>query len=208
MISCSDFLINRFSTATFDFNSLLIDFKEILFYVRKSLKTPQPLFNYLMEIYLNKFDNLLANKIITNPERFLFGNAIIWNSFLSAFENDERVSLSYSREVISSLIMIENFSLQPQVKEDIAPNLSPETIAFILKNYHSDQNITKVHSSKFFKHYKIKKQPKTAVIPYNKVQPLTFSQYTVNYDDWCFIGKNEKCLQRYKFMANYIRKPE
>ena len=95
-VSKSEFLVNRFSTATFDLESLLIDFKEVLMKNKEEFnKYPQIISNYLYGKYINKFDSLIANKIIGNPERFIFQNSVIWNSFFQLLRTMQEFHLKY-----------------------------------------------------------------------------------------------------------------
>ncbi|KAH0786358.1 hypothetical protein GPJ56_009744 [Histomonas meleagridis] len=206
-------IINRLSTATFDFDTLLADFKQIIEDNKKAMKKYSPLVRrHLIDRYILKLDSLIANKLISNPKRFSFGNGVIWNSLLSAVENDERISLYYSKQVISCLVMAEGIAQTPSMKNYIAPDLNKKNVYYILRNFHTDENIpNKISPRSFAKEYKIKKEQRKNIKPKVKTQkpsPITIeNESNANLEDWNKIRKTEKILKLFPFMEEFVVEP-
>lgn len=131
-------LMNRFSTAKFEDISLLEDFNEIFGNVSSQLNFPDPIKRHLSEEFKKQFDRFALIKVIDNPNRFTFTNAIIWNTFLTTLDSDAHLTFKLLREGISALIMAPNIAKSPTLADEICSDLSKVLVAYILMNYIPD----------------------------------------------------------------------
>jgi hypothetical protein len=134
----TDVLVNRFATAAFAFFNLLKDFRDVVQGIRRSFKYGDVVNAYLLNQFVVLFERKLLNKVIENPARFNFRNAMLWNSLVTAFENDERVPLPLLREGISGLVMASKISTEPEIASEVCPNIPPIICAFYCQNFHPD----------------------------------------------------------------------
>ena len=205
----SEMLVNRFATASFNFEHLLEDFKDIMKMNRDSFKYGERINTFVMDTFLLHFENALMNKLIENPARFTFGNAMMWNSFLSAFENDERVSMSNLRNLISALIMAQAIAEKPEMKNDICPDLPSTLVAFIIDKYQPDENIRQQLKVKnFLKKYKLKTAPQSIEKFPEPMDPdLSSVAEYLELNNWNKCSRDEKVANVYSFVAMYITDP-
>ncbi|OHT05694.1 hypothetical protein TRFO_05840 [Tritrichomonas foetus] len=205
----SEMLVNRFSTATFEFDYLLSDFKDVMAMNRNSFKYGQLINTYVMNWFLLFFEYNLLNKIIQCKTRFSFSNAMQWNSFLSAFESDEKVTMKRLREVISALVMAQSISQNPELRDEICPNLPPYLILYFIANYSKDSNIKHaLKTSAYMKKYKIKAIPqKYDPLPPPNSFGLMQLMKNLYLNSWNKCSEDEECLTIYKYLKLHIESP-
>jgi hypothetical protein len=136
-----DVLCNRFATAKFDVEPLLDDFRLVLDGVYTSVEFPRSVTRYLMEHLVALLDTKILNRIIANPGRFLFTNAVAWNTFITAFEGVTSLNFKYLRQAVFVLVMAKNLTDPDAIDgivESVCPDLDKKLIFNFLKNYHPD----------------------------------------------------------------------
>lgn len=212
-VNRTDVLVNRFSTATFEFNHLLADFREV---ISKNMQTfnkfaSESINKIIKGRFLDLFEAKIINKIVESPSRFNFTNSAIWNSFLSAVENDERISFSHLKEIISALIMAQGISANPPLVDDVCPNVSPKLVAFIIGNYHKDQNMNEnMKVQPFLKAFKLDKP--LVDVPYDEeIKPrLIFMDWPAVTQQcefaykWNKLQKVDLVVTSYSFFSQYV----
>ncbi|OHT09965.1 hypothetical protein TRFO_20944 [Tritrichomonas foetus] len=203
----SEMLVNRFATANFNFDHLLADFRDVMKMNRDSFKFGTRINNFVMGVFLQIFEVSMINKIMSNPDRFCFSNAMMWNSFLSAFENDERLSLPNIRNYISALIMAQAISEKPEMKNDICPELDSRLVAYIIGHYKKDMNITHTLKIKpYLKKFKLKSAPsKFNPLPEPDKFEISDIAESLNLTNWCVCNKDEECVNVYSYIASYCK---
>ena len=134
---------------------------------------------------------------------------MMWNSFLSAFENDERVSMKNLRNLISALIMAQTIADKPEMKEDICPDLPSTLVAFIIEKYQPDENIRQQLKVKnFLKKYKLKAAPQSIEkFPQPREANITAVAQYVNLGNWNKCSMDEKVANVYSYVKSYITNP-
>lgn len=213
-----DPLINRFVTAKFEMDCLLVDFKQVYKSIQKYFVFTSGINRMLMLMLLEKLELRISAKLLSQPSRFLFSNAILWNSFISAFISDERIELETLREIISVLIMANGISEDPTMKNEIAPHTEPKIVLFIMKNYHPDVMMPQIINSDkfiqaFFGDSEIDQQELNEGI--NESAPkieesLTIDKYReiaidgVNLDNWNHIEASNIMNNLYPWMKNFV----
>ena len=138
-----DVLCNRFLSGNFEVDSLLSDFCQVLDVLKLRFNFSPVLNEYLYDIFLSVLDLKIANKLLSNPSKFIFSKAVVWNSFISLFEQTKGHQLTYTREIILTMIMAPNLSSESNKNKElidgICPNLDPKVILFVLKNMSTDE---------------------------------------------------------------------
>ena len=143
-------LVNRFATAKFEMEPLLEDFKHIYHDVRNSLRYLPSINRFLLNRILNVVEVRIMNRMLANPSRFMFKNAVLWNSIISAFLSDERLEMTLLREMVSAMIMAHSMAGEPDMKNDIAADIDPRVILFIMTHYNPDEMMPeKIDTTKF-----------------------------------------------------------
>ena len=143
-------LVNRFATAKFEMEPLLEDFKHIYHDVRNSLRYLPSINRFLLSRILSVVEVRIMNRMLANPSRFMFKNAVLWNSFISAFLSDERLEMTLLREMVSAMIMAHSMAGEPDMKNDIAADIDPRVILFIMTHYNPDEMMPeKIDTTKF-----------------------------------------------------------
>ena len=102
--------------------------------------------------------------------------------------------------------MSENISYEPQIKNDISPNIPNTAVAFILKNYKVDQiMINQINCTKFMHVFNINISDIPSQHPTIKPIPYTFQydKYSLNLENWCKIDQNEEIFNAYSFLQKY-----
>ncbi|KAH0793910.1 hypothetical protein GPJ56_002122 [Histomonas meleagridis] len=203
LLKRSELVINRFSTAAFDNETLLTDFKEIMNMNNETISNlPKTLNEYITDLFIKEFDVNSSNKLLSNPERFNFDNSILWNTFTSILENDLRINLNILRQIISCLVLINNVADKPELILDIAPSLTPEEVAFLIKNFKPDEKYNKkLNEKKFLRFYKLKEVNNPKHLEVKDKQIFQIQKFEA--ENWCVINKDEKCLTYYWFLPKY-----
>jgi hypothetical protein len=135
-------LCNRFATAKFDLEALLEDFKQVFDGVRESIQTPPSVQRYLVEQLTALLDAKMLNKVIANPARLVFTNAVAWNTFISAFCSLEAIDFKLLKQSVYVLMMVKKLT-DPQTIDgmvaSICADLDPKLIFYFLKNFRTDE---------------------------------------------------------------------
>ena len=209
-VNKTEVIVNRFATANFEFDHLLADFREIIQGTQQKLSNfgSSAIGRFMNQRFLEMFQYKVINKLISNPTRFDFTNSMIWSSLLSAVENDERISLSKLKQVVSGLNMAPNIALAPDLCDDVCPDMPHDLIGYIICNYHKDQNITEdLNPINFLTTYKLKKRSSYGEV---KIQPLKFDNDLIesltdglSLQNWNKINKSEPAANHYTFYQKY-----
>ncbi|OHT17017.1 hypothetical protein TRFO_12707 [Tritrichomonas foetus] len=207
-IEKSERLIEILSSGNFQQIPLLKEFNEIYENNRQTFFYGKCINNFLIHRFTEVIECRILNSIIKKPEKFTFTNAIKWNSFLSAFENDNKISFTILKEAINVMIMIESIAKTPEVYDDVCPHLPITLVQFFITNFKKDKNITNPPKPNVFnKRYKLPKAPKVHdPIPAQKTS-LTMDVIQENFfiDNWNDIGIDEANVKMYSFLPNYIK---
>jgi hypothetical protein len=134
-------LCNRFATAKFEVDPLLEDFRQVLAGVRGSFPFPLAVNGYVMCHLTSLLDAKLLNKLIANPSRFNFTNAVAWNTFITAMYSVEDLDFRLLKQTVSVMMMAHNMT-NPQTAngllEVVCPDLDPKLVFYLLKNFQTD----------------------------------------------------------------------
>lgn len=211
-------MINRFITAKFEMDPLLNDFKHVFRTMENQLSFTKGINKMLMALLLSKLEHRMIMKLISNPMRFMFTNAIVWNSFMSALLGDERIDLNTLREVVFVLIMANGIAEDPSLKNDIAPHIDPKVVLYIMKNYHPDIMLPQpIKVDGFVSHFfSCTKEEAFREIETEKVPEVPVMVTIKNYkedikdgldlDRWNKTTVNENMRKNYKWLAKYVKK--
>ena len=204
-LSRSEILVNRYCTGSFEFDELLLDFKDVMTLVRDSFCFGDEINKLMMDRFVSLLEYRFINKILENPSRFTFTNSMMWNSFLTAMENDERISMPVLRQVVSALVMASSISKQPDMADEVCPDVPKVVVTFILMNYVTDKNQPeKVKPLNFAKRCKISEIPEV-LEPMSPCDDIDYSRllHAANLTNWNQCGKDEEILHEFSYIATY-----
>jgi hypothetical protein len=199
-------LLNRFVTAAFDFGNLLHDFREVAHDIKTKAHVSPTIDTFLVKAAFWTLERLAVNKLVRYPERFNFTNAMTWNSFLTAFENDERTLLPLLRQVISALVLPLNIARDPPLIPDICPDIPPGVIAFFLANYGKDVNIPDAIDVQLFNSYWAVRSVHTPE-PFPLEFPIDLEELrkAAHVENWCVVAWDDENLAEMEDLRAYKR---
>ncbi|KAH0793507.1 hypothetical protein GPJ56_002554 [Histomonas meleagridis] len=204
-------ICNRFVTARFDTDQLLIDFDQVLSSVQTAFSFTPSINRYLFNILVSLLDAKLSNKVLSNPSRYLFMNSVVWNSFITAFETMEKSDLTLLREITSILVMSPSIIDNPNETEIfsvISPDIDPKIIIHMLRNVNVDGVVLNSNDFKTI----CAKMNVDETAKYNPVKPFVVKDLNINNDelnlkDWCS-AYVITTLREYPFLRSYAKKKQ
>jgi hypothetical protein len=201
-----DILTNRLATAAFEADHLLQDFRAISQTFRTEFALGDFLGRFLIKAIMWSLERRILNKLMENPSRFTFQNAMAWNAFVNIFENDERVPMALLRQGISTLVLASKISQTPEVVRELCPDLAPATVAFFLANYQPDASMPDpIDVGLFTRTFGIERVTSAPeALPVNP--PIDFAELraAARLRNWCRIDIQEDCLASFAFLSDYV----
>jgi len=134
-------LCNRFATGQFEVDVLLGDFREVLASVPCGFNFPDVVSAFLAQGFAALLDTEMINRVLANPARFTFSNAIMWNSFVTAFESVQPLRLGNVRQAACALVMAGNLTdpcADEDVRRAVCADLDKRLIVFLISNFRPD----------------------------------------------------------------------
>jgi len=196
-------ICNRFATAKFEMNLLLDDCKELLDRAARALAFPREMNAFLIDYFIGEFQLRAANKILQNPARFTFSNAMIWNGFLTAVESDLKLSLPRLREVVLALNMAPNIAKNPEIAREICPNLPMTTIGFVIMMFVPDEAFANpLDPMGFMEACGVFSLPSEVSLDEPEVGAFERMR-TIDFGRWSDTKVPAKIAQRFPFLKNY-----
>ena len=203
---CKQFALN-FSTGTFNQEYLLHEFKEIYSNQRNFYHFGTVLNNFIITRFSEIVDNMFLNAIIMQNDRYTFTNAVTWNSFLTALENDNNTSFQTVRQAVNVLMMVETIAKDPGMYSNVCPDLPPSLVSFFITHYKKDKNITSPPKpNQFNKKFKLQKAQKTHPPAPPKRTSLTMATVHAEFmlNNWNVFSPNENNLKEFSYLPKYL----
>jgi hypothetical protein len=202
-------LCNRFATAKFDVDPLLNHFKQVMDGARYSFHTPRSVTDYVMKFFLTCLDSILCNKIIANPTRYCFSNAVVWNSFVTAFESMNQFSFCFLRQIVSVLILAGNFASEDcasELRTEVAPDIDPKLLIFLLKNYHTDELMPKmIDYERVARKFGIALDDNCTLMKRSALPDITPVASGLYVERWNWVEVSPELRRRWPFLALDVR---
>jgi hypothetical protein len=204
LLSNLELLTNRLATAKFDPVSLIEDCHAVFQRASELFAFTPQINRFLMTQFLADFQIRAGNKILRHPARFTFTNAMIWNTFISALENDLRVSLPFLREVVLLLNMAPTIAERPQIAVEICPKLALTTVGFVLQMYMPDETFpTQLNATPFMERYKVFNMPREVTLP--DLDAMGFDNITdMQLERWNVRNLGPVLSKQFKYLAAYL----
>ena len=204
----AEVFIEIFSEANFQQTKLLMDFHEIFESNKTAFMYGEVINNFLITRFTELLEGKMLNRIISKPDKFTFSNAVKWNSFLTAFENDNNISMKTIHQAVNVFIMIESIAKSPSLAKEVCPDISPALVSFFITHFKKDENIQNPPKpSKFNKEYKLNKAPKVFEHVPSKKTSLTLTtikqEFTLN--NWNDLSPEEPNVKDFSFLVKYIK---
>ena len=202
-------LCNRFATAKFEVDPLLDDFKQVLEGVWANLKYPDSINKLMKEQFMALLDATLLNKLIANPARFMFSNAIVWNSFITAFETVEKHPLDSLRQSVCAMVMAKNLTTPESSQEIIVtlcPDLDKKLLVYFMKNYRPDEMMPDPIDYERFREM----MEVDDVISYGTVKPREVTSFSsagekLNYMEWNNVVITAPVSRAFPYFIAYVK---
>lgn len=136
-------LIYIFLKGNFEVDSLIKNFVEIFQMISNSYDFTESINKFLFNVFIKTIDSSIANKIIDNQNEYEYKIIILWNSFITAFEQCFDYRLSITKEVIRLLNISYNLGEgnYHDLFEIVCPDLEPRLIVHLLKKIKFDENV-------------------------------------------------------------------
>ena len=202
-------LCNRFATAKFEVDPLLDDFKQVLEGVWANLKYPDSINHLMKEQFMALLDATLLNKLIANPARFMFSNAVVWNSFITAFETVEKHPLDSLRQSVCAMVMAKNLTTPESSQEIIVtlcPDLDKKLLVYFMKNYRPDEMMPDPIDYERFREM----MAVDDVISYGTVKPREVTSFSsagekLNYMEWNNVVITAPVSRAFPYFIAYVK---
>lgn len=205
--------IDEFASGRFRQSTLLHNFMDSYQKVVDNFDFLPSVNKYVINCFNSSLDAMTYNKILSNPARFQFSKAALWNSFLTSLASENGLQLKMTSQAVQCIMMAINIATENPAKgeEDIiltvCPDLDKNVILYIIKNYRPDklQDVS----------INYQMVAKRLEVDLSKVTFVPMKPRTM--DDYQFAGENIKLtnwdkgkepmslLQQYPFMK--VRRP-
>jgi hypothetical protein len=161
-----ELLTNRLATAVFEPTALIEDCQTVFQRASASFIFTPEINRFLTAQFLMEFQTRAGNKILHNPARFTFSNAMIWNALITALESDLRIALPFLREVVLAVNMAPSIAEKPEIATEICPRLSLTTVCFVLQMFVPDESFPNLlNAMDFMERYKVFSIPPEVTLP-------------------------------------------
>jgi hypothetical protein len=206
-----DVICNRFASAQFVADLLVDDFKHVVEGIRGSFSLSPCLVQFLIGHLIAMLDAKLANKILANPERFLFGNAIAWNSFISAVELIDGMELKLAKQVAYAILMAKNLTMAEmidEIVESVCPDLDPKVVFYLLNNLKTDELMPEpVDAGVFGAHFGLVDVSSVQAIAPRPLANFRVASGAFNLRTWNQVVLPPQVSRRYPFLNTHISAP-
>lgn len=196
----------HFLNSAHEVPELLHEFQTNMKEVNGLLMLPAPIKKIVVKTFNSMVDARLLTKMISNPSLLTFKNAMLWSSFMTALETSGEI-LQLSSEASRMLMMAPTIGMQPDLSQDVCPNLSTEVVLFLLVHVRPDDlQAQPIDASKFVEHYEI--QADEAQI--GEIQPVLDADYlsiadNLRLQDWCRCELQGEVLARFPYFKEYMK---
>jgi hypothetical protein len=181
-------IANRYATAKFETEALLEDFSQVVDAVVGEFDYPQPVCRFLIERLTALIDVKLLNKVIATPARFMFQNAVVWNSFITSLEAVEQLQFPLMRQSACILVMAKGLTTQGNAKmmyDNICKDIDPKLVFYLLKNSRPDQMMPDVIDPRpFGDAFEIKDVLSIQPVKPSRLQGFESLAAQINLDGW------------------------
>lgn len=203
--------VELFSEANFNQQKILADFHEIFEANKTAFVFGEVINNFLITRFTELLEGKMLNRIVAKPDKFTFGNAVKWNSLLTALENDNNIQMKTIHQAVNVFIMIESISKTPSLASEVCPDISPALVSFFITHFKKDENIQNLPKpNKFNKEFKLNKAPKTFEHVPSKKTALTITTVKQEFtlDNWNDCSADEPNVKAFSFLSKYIKANE
>lgn len=196
----------HFLNSSAEVPELLSEYQTNVKEVTNFLMLPAPIKNIVIKAFNSMVDARLLSKMISSPSLLTFKNAMLWSSFMTALESSGD-SLLLSSEASRMLMMAPTIGLQPDLSQDVCPNLSPDIVLFLLVHVRPDDlQAQPIDASKFIEHYGITEEENQIgeIIPALSIDYLSIAD-NLRLKDWCRCELQGEVLARFPYFKEYMK---
>jgi hypothetical protein len=201
-------VLNRFATAQFDVDPLLEDFRGVLVGFSNALNLPNSIARYVVEHLAALLDAKLLNKLIVNPNRYVFANAVQWNTLATALNSVEQLSFTLLRQAVCVLMMAKNLTepdLIDEIIEAVCPDLEPPIILHFLRNYRPDEMMPlQIDCRPFAEKFGLQKLGAVKAVGPLRVSTFREAADGLDLDGWNKVVVPPDVLREFPFLATQV----
>jgi hypothetical protein len=206
-----ELLCNRFATAKFQAEALIADFNRVLGAVKAALAFPSSVSAYFFAQFAALLDAKMLNKLIANPSRFTFTNAIEWNTFVTGIDFTEGLNLRLLKQAVGVLMMGKNLTdpgtLDVTV-EAVCPDLNPKLTFFLLKNFQPDAMMPDpIDAGVFRKRYQVQDVPTVQAVVAKSISDPRVAGKGLNLSGWNRVAMSGWIQRAYPWLKAQIAAP-
>jgi hypothetical protein len=152
-IKAADKLCEEMVNAEFDQQKLLAAWRAIFAKVARSLHYGEQVNHALRVQFLKDIDDHLFLRILSNPSKFTFSNAVAWNSFLTTLDFDSHITLTKVQGLVAAMLLIPNLAEDPASKDQACPMIDVNVLAYIMVMFSPDHVFPNVVNATKFMNY-------------------------------------------------------
>lgn len=197
---------SHFLNSAHEVPELLHEYQTNMKEINGLLMLPIPIKKIVLKTFNSMIDARILSKMISQPSLLTFKNAMLWSSFMTALETSGEI-LQLSSEASRMLMMAPTIGMQPDLSQDVCPNISPDIVLFLLVHVRPDDlQAQPIDASKFIEHYGI--QADDAKI--GEIQPVIDADYLAIADnlrlqDWGKCELQGEMLARFPYFKEYMK---
>jgi hypothetical protein len=198
-------LLNRFATTQFELNSLLEDWQKAVGEVRTAIGFPAQIKAFVLRHVIATLDSRMADRMLVNPARFSFRNAMTWGSFLTALETAIGQRFVLVSQICQTIQMAPAICASPGLSTEVCPALGKSVILFILTGLVPDEmRATNIDASLFVSAFGL-----DPTRDRESLQPPDPGDYMeliagIRIADWNACEISAEFLGRFPFLAQFL----
>jgi hypothetical protein len=144
-----------------------------------------------------------------NPTRFLFTNAVAWNTLISALDSVELITFRLIKQAVYVLMMAKNLSNPATLDglvEIICPDLEPKLVFYMLKNFRPDEMMPDtINPSVFRDRYQIPDIPTLQAVVPKSVLDYRPAGESLNLAAWNQVTLTPAITRQYPFLTEQVK---
>jgi len=112
--------------------------------------TAPTIIEYIKKLAFEEFDAQMVNLLVSTPHVLCFGNAIVWNSFITQFESQFSGELKLFRQAVLVLMMASELCANPKKVTEMCPLLPISTVLRLLISQQPDDMMPLTNNVEMF----------------------------------------------------------
>jgi hypothetical protein len=181
----------------FDSDTFLEDFMTIWGGMESSIHFPAAFSRFLLRAFSTRLDARFVNKMLMNPDAFMMGHVIAWNSFTGAAQ-EAGFSFPLFFQLARGFMVLGQMT--PKLFREVCPDVPPLCILYCMQNWKIDRFMEdSVEWAAFAKAHKV-----TEPVERPHVEPVPFPPWSAEDAGWKLDAWQNVQIQPQLLRANSI----